>query len=131
MTQPRELLRFALVGVIGLAVDVTLLAILREPIGIYAARIVSFFGAATATWILNRSFTFADRSAGVHIFSEYVRYLGLMLSGGLVNLAAYSLLASRFSQAPLWLSAYVCIGSLLGMVVNFMGASKWLFRHKG
>lgn len=131
MTLTRELLRFGLVGIIGLAVDVTLLALLREPIGIYAARLASFLGAATTTWILNRRFTFADRSAGIHICSEYVRYLGLMLGGGLVNLAAYSILASRFSQSPLWLSTYVCVGSLLGMVVNFTGATRWLFRHKG
>ncbi len=131
MTHARQLLRFGLVGVIGLAVDVALLTILQKPLGIYAARVASFLGAATATWILNRSYTFADRSAGMRIWSEYVRYLSLMLGGGLVNLAAYSFLASRFSQTPLWLSAYVCVGSALGMIVNFTGASKWLFRHKG
>lgn len=131
MTQSRQLLWFGAVGVIGLAVDVTILTVLREPIGVYAARIASFLGAATITWILNRRFTFAHRSTGMSLGSEYVRYLSLMLGGGLVNLATYSLLASKFSQTPLWLSAYVCIGSLLGMAVNFAGASKWLFRHKG
>lgn len=130
MIPSRQLLWFGAVGLIGLFVDVAILTVLRDPAGVYIARLASFLGAATTTWILNRRFTFAGRSTGMSLPGEYVRYLSLMLGGGLVNLATYSILASQFSQTPLWLGAYVGIGSLLGMVVNFAGASNWLFRQR-
>lgn len=126
----RSLLWFGVAGVVGLAVDVGVLTALREQLGVYGARATSFVAAATATWLINRRLTFAGRNAGVSLWHEYMRYLGLMLGGGLVNFATYSVLAWKFSQAPLWLGLYVCAGSLVGMTVNFLGASQWLYRHR-
>ncbi|MFN3437326.1 MAG: GtrA family protein [Acidovorax sp.] len=125
----RSLLWFGIVGIVGLAVDVTLLTVLRDLLGVYGARVASFLAAATTTWILNRHFSFAGRSANMGIWREYVQYLGLMLGGGLINLATYSVLAWKLAQTPFWLGIYACAGSVLGMAVNFLGASKWLYRH--
>ena len=130
MTLSRNLAWFGTVGIVGLAVDVATLTALRGPLGIYGARVASFVAAATTTWLLNRCLTFAGRSAGKRLWREYLHYLGLMLGGGLVNLATYSLLAWKFAQTPMWLGIYICIGSLLGMAVNFLGASKWLYRDQ-
>lgn len=126
----RSLLKFGLVGIVGLLVDLTVLALLRDALGVYGARAISFLAAATATWVLNRSFTFADRSAALSLWREYAHYMGLMLGGGLINIGTYSLLAWQFSQTPLWLSLYTCASSLAGMAVNFLGASRWLYRYK-
>lgn len=106
------------------------LMLLRESLGVYGARAVSFLSAATATWLINRHLTFNDRSAGVGIFNEYFRYLGLMLGGGAVNLTTYSILAWNFSQSSLWLAIYVCAGSIAGMTVNYLGASRWLYSQR-
>lgn len=125
----RSLLLFGLAGVVGLAVDVGVLTLLHQTLGVFAARIVSFIAAATTTWLLNRKLAFANRSAAVGLWVEYVRYMGLMLGGGLVNYAMYSLLAWQFSRQSLWLALYVAIGSLAGMIVNYFGASRWLYRH--
>lgn len=126
----RPLLLFGIVGVAGLAVDVGVLTLLREALGVYGARLASFIAAASTTWLLNRRLTFAGRSAAMGLWDEYVRYMGLMLGGGLVNYTSYSLLAWRFSQTPLWLALYVAAGSLAGMSVNYLGASRWLYRHR-
>ncbi|MBH1963851.1 MAG: GtrA family protein [Comamonadaceae bacterium] len=126
----RSLLWFAAAGVLGLVVDIAVLTALRDTLGVYAARAISFLAAATATWLVNRHLSFAGRTAGMSIWQEYLRYLGLMLGGGAVNLAVYSFLAWRYSQAPFWLAMYVGAGSLAGMTVNYLGASQWLYRHK-
>ena len=125
----RRLLWFGVAGIVGLAVDVGVLTALREFLGVHGARAISFVAAATATWLINRRQTFSDRNTGMGLWHEYVRYIGLMLGGGLVNFATYSALAWQFSQAPLWLGLYVCAGSLAGMAVNFLGANQWLYRH--
>jgi putative flippase GtrA len=57
-----------------------------------------------------------------------VRYIGLMLGGGSVNYAVYSLLAWYLPQTTLHLLVYVAAGSLAGMTVNYLGASRWLYR---
>ncbi|MFT3812628.1 MAG: GtrA family protein [Acidovorax sp.] len=126
----RSLLLFGAVGVAGLVVDIGVLTLLRDTLGVYGARLASFFAAATATWLLNRSLTFSDRSAAMGLWSEYVRYMGLMLGGGAVNYATYSLLAWKFSQAPLWLMLYVAAGSLAGMTVNYLSTNLWLYRQR-
>ncbi|MGB3071138.1 MAG: GtrA family protein [Ottowia sp.] len=130
MTLRHSLLWFGVAGVLGLLVDIAVLTVLRNPLGVYAARAASFIAAASMTWLINRHFSFAGRSAATSLWREYLRYLGLMLGGGLINLATYAVLAWRFAQTPLWLAAYVAAGSVAGMAFNYVGASKWLYRHK-
>lgn len=129
MPVSRSLLLFGAVGIAGLAVDVGVLTLLHQALGVYGARIVSFISAASTTWLLNRGLTFAGRPATMSLWNEYLSYMGLMIGGGLVNYATYSLLAWKFSQAPLWLALYVAAGSLAGMTINYIGASRLLYRR--
>lgn len=129
MNAKRSLLWFGIVGAAGLVVDVTVLMALREVLGVYGARLASFVVAATFTWACNRRLTFSHRSVAMGLWDEYARYIGLMLGGGLVNYAIYSLLAWQLAKTPLWLASYVAAGSLAGMAVNYLGASRWLYRH--
>lgn len=126
----RPLLLFGVAGIVGLVVDIGVLTLFRDLLGVYGARLVSFWTAATSTWLLNRYLTFSDRSAAMGLWSEYVHYMGLMLGGGTVNYATYSLLAWRFSQNPLWLMLYVAAGSLVGMTVNYLSTNLWLYRQR-
>lgn len=130
MKPDRSLLWFGIAGILGLAVDIGVLTASRGALGVYGARVLSFLAAATATWIVNRLVTFSDRNSGLNVWQEYVRYLGLMLGGGIVNFATYSFLAWKFVQTPFWLGIYVCMGSLIGMAVNYLGASRWLYRDR-
>lgn len=122
----REFLAFAVVGVIGFGVDVGVLYLLASALGWYGARVVSFLAAASATWVLNRSFTFKSRHSGVSLLREYGRYLLTMLAGALVNYAAYALtlhwLSGRLAPA-----LGVALGSCAGLAVNFLSARHLVF----
>ncbi len=129
MNFSRSFLWFCVAGLVGLFIDVAVLTALRDALGVYGARLASFLAAATATWLLNRQVAFAGRQTTTGLLGEYLQYLGLMAGGGLVNLATYSLLAWKLPQTPSWLGLYVAVGSLIGLAVNYLGASRWLYRH--
>ncbi|MET3498045.1 GtrA family protein [Variovorax boronicumulans] len=126
----REFLSFAAVGAAGFVVDVAVLYLLAPLLGWYGARVVSFLAAATATWALNRRYTFADRRASdASVLREYLGYLVTMLGGAVVNYGAYVLVLHWASGA--WApAAGVALGSCAGLVVNFLSARYLVFRAK-
>ncbi|ULR88097.1 GtrA family protein [Comamonas sp. B21-038] len=126
----RSVLWFLIAGSLAFVVDVAVLTLLRDTLGVYAARAVSFWLAATTTWLINRNISFAGRSASGGLLTEYLRYLGLMLGGGAVNLAVYSLLAWIFPQGPQWLMLYVAAGTLVAMTVNYLSMTRLLYRQR-
>lgn len=126
----RSVLWFLIAGSLAFVVDVVVLTLLRDALGVYAARAVSFWLAATTTWLINRNISFAGRSASGSLLTEYLRYLGLMLGGGAVNLAVYSLLAWTLPQGPLWLMLYVAAGTLVAMTVNYLSMTRLLYRQR-
>ena len=123
----KEFLSFAVVGGIGFVVDVGVLYLLAPSLGWYAARVVSFIAAATATWLLNRRFTFRARHSGTSIVREYVHYMLTMLAGALVNYTAY-VITLHWVGGPLAPALGVAIGSCAGLVVNFLSARHIVFR---
>ena len=125
----REFLSFAVVGAIGFVVDVAVLYLAAPLLGWYGARVVSFLAAATATWALNRRYTFNARSANASVLHEYLGYLVTMLGGAAVNYGAYVLVLHWFS-GPWVPVAGVALGSCAGLVVNFLSARYLVFRAK-
>ncbi|SOD21582.1 Putative flippase GtrA (transmembrane translocase of bactoprenol-linked glucose) [Variovorax sp. YR752] len=128
----REFLSFALVGVIGLVVDVVVLYLLAPLLGWYGARVVSFLAAATTTWAFNRRYTFAaSTSAGSSLWREYLGYLATMAAGAVLNYGAY-VLTLHWVEGR-WAAALgVALGSLAGMSANFLSARYLVFRsHRG
>lgn len=126
-----RLLRFAVAGFAGFAVDAGVLGLLIGPFALnaYLARVPSFLLAATATWLLNRYWAFADRRTGKHI-TEWARYLLTMIGGGVVNYATYALLLATVPVVARWPVLGVAAGSLAGMAVNFVAAQRWIFRGR-
>lgn len=132
MKLSRQFLAFCAVGTVGFLVDVTLLHALAPWLGWHAGRVLSFLGAATATWILNRAFTFrmTAENAVYSAWQQYWRYLVAMLGGALVNYLAYAL-TLHWSTAPWSPTVGVALGSIAGLAVNFISAHKVAFRtHK-
>lgn len=125
----REFLSFAVVGAIGFVVDVTVLYLAAPLLGWYGARVLSFLAAATATWALNRRYTFSARSANASALREYLGYLVTMLGGAVVNYGAYVLVLHWFT-GPWAPAAGVALGSCAGLVVNFLSARYLVFRAK-
>ena len=126
----KEFLIFGIVGTLGFLVDAGVLYLLKGSLGLYWARVPSFFCAATATWLLNRQFTFRSRVSGVSIFQEYAKYFGLMLGGGAVNYLVYAIAVSLLPAASYRPLASVALGSIAGMFVNYFFARYFVFRRK-
>ncbi len=126
------LLRFGLVGIAGLLVDLAVLYVAAPSLGWYSARGLSFWAAATATWWLNRHYTFAHAAAGVaqspiSVVRQYLRYLLSMTLGGSVNYLTYATVIAWWavSAAP---AIGVALGSCAGLVFNFIAAKYFIFR---
>src|SRR5690554_5699251 len=127
----RQILFFAVAGVIGLLVDIAVLYAVRDAIGPFYGRAMSFLAAVLATWLVNRAFTFRGRSSGLSRKREFTAYLTLMLAGGAVNYAAYSALVLGSATVRHHLFLGVAAGSLAGMAVNFLTSKYLLFRRGG
>jgi putative flippase GtrA len=128
----REFGRFAIVGAAGLVVDVIVLYIaLAAGFGFFAGRLVSFLAAVWVTWQINRRYTFVAARAGLPVlaWTEWFRYLLAMLGGGAVNYAAYSAMIVFAHRVPFLPLTSVCVGSLAGMAVNFIGAKFFVFKR--
>lgn len=123
----RQFPRFALVGAAGFVVDTTALyAALALGAGLYVGRLISYLAAATATWALNRHYTFresrTDRPA-----LEWIRFLAANSVGGAVNYGTYAAMVTLlpFVAAHPWLG--VAAGSFAGLIVNFTLSRKLVF----
>lgn len=125
----RELAWFGVSGVVGFVVDVAVLYAVKEALGPYLARLVSFFAAVVATWLVNRSVTFKARPSGMSLMGEFARYFTLMIGGGLVNYGVFAFLVFQFATVkaqPVW---GVAAGSLVGMAFNYLSSRKMVFRQ--
>jgi putative flippase GtrA len=130
-TQPatRPFVGFLMVGTGGFVVDAGVLSLYlcAVPGGFLTGRLVSFFVAVTFTWYLNRSFTFrvTDRPT----FREWARFVAVNLLGGGANFVIYSLLVSHSEEMRAWPILAVAAGAVVGLIVNFLGASRIVFRQ--
>ena len=121
---------FAVVGVVGFAVDGGLLTYLVHYAGWnpFSSRGVSFSLAVTVTWLLNRTIVFrlpdhGSRRPG----SEYGKYFLVQIGGAALNLAVYwGLLTEAPSLQAVPILALAC-GAVFGLVFNYVGARLWVF----
>ena len=127
MKAGREFLSFAAVGVVGFGVDLGVLYLVAPFLGWYGARVVSFIAAATATWALNRRYTFTARRSGSSLVREYAHYLLTMLAGAMVNYTVY-VLTLHWVSGPLAPALGVSLGSCAGLAVNFLSARHLVFK---
>jgi putative flippase GtrA len=127
-----QLLRFGIVGVAGFVVDAGLLRLLLGAgLGYYGGRLVSFLAAASATWLLNRSFTFRrDAETRVHPAGEWLAYLALMAVGGAVNYGVYVLAIENSALLHAHPELGVALGSLAGMSINYWSAKTMIFERR-
>lgn len=128
----RQFLSFCVVGTVGFVVDVAILYAVSPWMGWYAGRVVSFLGAATATWYLNRIFTFsALAQAGRYTaWQQYWRYIVAMLGGACVNYLVYALTMLGVYDVQWAPTLGVALGSVVGLAVNFISARKVAFRPR-
>ena len=129
MKLDKELIFFGIAGVAGYLVDVAVTSLCKTFLGIYGARIPAFIAAATATWLFNRTLTFAAKKR-VHesVFNEYLHYLSLMIFGLVVNYLVYAFSVTILKGQPFNIYISVALGSLAGMTINFFNSKKFLYK---
>ncbi|MGQ9366831.1 GtrA family protein [Azospirillum sp. ST 5-10] len=132
----RQVGAFGAVGVAGLLVDVAALYALLHGLGLeamgqagfLAARVPSFFAAATATWALNRAFTFRN-ARPEPLWRQWAKFIAANSVGGVLNYMAYAgciAYGAPFIAHP---ELAVAAGSLAGMVFNFTASKFLVFRE--
>lgn len=127
-----QFLRFCVVGVVGLAVDLAVLYATAWALGWYGARVLSFTAAATTTWWLNRRYTFQAGAAGSSVLQQYLRYMVSMLGGAALNYTAY-VATLHWLNVPGKAALGVALGSCAGLLSNYLTARHLVFkqRHQG
>lgn len=125
----KELLLFAGAGVLGYLADVATTLLLEGLLGVYAARIPAFVAAVTVTWIYNRNITFkSSESKHESLITEYFHYAGLMVFGLIVNYIVYAIAISVMPDSKYSIILSVALGSLAGMIVNYVNSKKFIFK---
>ncbi len=123
----KKFIRFVIVGATGFLVDAGTLWLLLtfSPLGPLSARVIAIALAMTATWLLNRSFTFGASKRSVVV--EGFRYGVIAVITSLVN---YGIYAGLLIMAPL-LSPYAALvfASIAAMLFSFFGYSRFVFRR--
>ncbi len=124
-----EIQRFAISGTVGFAVDAGIVFVLTTILGLspIPAQIVAFSIAVTATWLINRNWTFAGM-ASERWLREWMHYVVANSFGALVNNGVYIVLVlwkTAFYKTPV---LAVAVGSIAGMVFNFLASKLFIFR---
>lgn len=122
-----EFLRFGVVGTAGFVVDTAVLyGALSAGAGLYAGRVVSYLAAATATWALNRAWTFRSAGRGA-AGRQWALFLLVNLVGFAVNYTTYALLVANLPLVAAHPVLGVAAGSLAGMTGNFVLSRRFVF----
>jgi putative flippase GtrA len=127
-----EAVRFGLVGLANLVLDVALFNVLRSPLGPYGAKVVSTLAAITSSYLMNRYWTWADRPR-MGVGRQYALFL--VLSGvGLLIAEACLLVSRRLVGAQSALADNVSanvVGLGLAMAFRFWAYRRWVFPAAG
>ncbi|MCX2559981.1 GtrA family protein [Acetobacter farinalis] len=125
-----RLLKFGIVGSLGLVWDSATVYALRPLLGLTVATLVAYFVAATLNWALNRLWTFKGAGAHDHPVLQWLRFLLANSFGFLLNRGTVYTL---FYTVPLCVTYPVlalAAGSLAGLFANFNLSQKMVFREK-
>lgn len=133
-TNARRMLPFIVVGSIGFAVDATVLLILTALAGWQPlwARLVSFMGAVTVTWLINRRFTFADRRAlrACTSANEYLRYVLTQSVGAAINFAVFGVALWVLPALRMHLLIPLALGSICALCFNYLAMLHLVFPRR-
>ena len=123
----RRLSAFVLVGIVGFAVDATVLSALVYGLSFshYSARAVSFGTAVTVTWYLNRRWTFSSTNAAAR---EYRGYVLTQLVGAIINLGTYAAIIELSPALARWPVLPLAAGAALALAFNYTTA-RYVFRR--
>ncbi len=133
----RQAIAFAWVGAAGFVVDTTMTLLFAQVAGLAPeiARLPATSIAIAVTFVLNRNWTF--RSADAGLLSQFARYLGVSLTGAMLNYIGYAgiLLAGssvglldRNSTASIVTA--IAAAAVVAAIFNFAGSRHFAFADR-
>ena len=123
-----QFLRFGMVGTVGFLVDTAVLyGMLALGLGPYGGRVISYLAAATATFALNRAWTFRS-AARAPIARQWGAFVLLNLLGFAANYGTYAALLAGSATVAAHPVLGVAAGSIAGMFINFAVSRRFVFR---
>jgi putative flippase GtrA len=124
----QEFLRFGVVGTIGFLVDSGVLyGMIWLGAGLYLGRAISYVAAATATWALNRVWTFRGRGGGP-VHRQWALFVAVNLVGFALNYGTYAVLVATVPVVAAHPVLGVAAGSIAGMFTNFALSRRVVFK---
>jgi putative flippase GtrA len=126
---PKAILRFLTVGVGGLAVDIAVLWLVKEHVGLNhaLARLVSLSVATVVTWALNRQFTFGESGCKRRI--EFGRYVAVAATAQSINYLSYLGLVASLPHVDYRLAALA--GAVIATGFSYTGHRFFTFAARG
>lgn len=118
--------RFGLVGLSGMMVDLAALTVLRQATSFSLARALAIWIAMTWNFLLHRRYAFAV-SAVDSKFRQYIEYSAACMLGASVNWLVSMSVASMLPMLPGRLFIASAIGIMSGSILNFVICDRTVF----
>jgi putative flippase GtrA len=130
-TTLRTVRSFAVVGGAGFVIEAVIMTVLTQFAGwsVWLARIPSFTMAVLATWLLNRTHTFAGRGLERRS-TEALLYGVIQLCGAGLNLALFALCLLAWPQLGRVPVVPLAIGAIGGFACNFAASNGLLYARR-
>jgi dolichol-phosphate mannosyltransferase len=128
LVEPRFIF-FALVGAIGIAVNLAVLnvALLAWPVSFMLAKSVATFFAMVSNFLLNNSFTYRDRRLkGLGLIRGFI---GFCIFGAIGAVTDIGLASQLYVHHETWLVAGLA-GSIVGVLWNYAMSSMFIWRTR-
>jgi putative flippase GtrA len=123
-----QFMQFGMAGVIGFLVDTAVVYALRAPAGLYFAGAAAYFAAVTATWWINRTWTFQSIATIGPMHRQWARYVAANIPGLILNLGTYFVLVAGSRFCATYPVLAVAFGAIAGMFANFILSRALVFR---
>lgn len=126
-----QFVKFSVVGLIGIVVNLAVLLLLVEKAGLWymPAAILAFCAAVTSNFVLNKVWTFKDRSTRPgHVVGGYMKFVIVSVAGLCLNLIVLYMLVEFLD---LWYLFAQLLAILSASVLNFVGSKALVFNAPG
>jgi len=121
----KEFIKFATVGGIGTLINIIILYLLTEKVGIYymISAVFSFIVAMSSNFILNKIWTFGE-NVRYGIGKKYLKFATVSISALIVNLIFLYIFTEVFG---IYYIVSQVLAILIALIINFTGNKVWTF----
>ena len=128
-----QAIRYGLVGVVGLFVNITVMDDTRSLVSLQVAGALAYVAAASVTWALHRTFTIRGqrprRAGTVGLGRQCLVFVAVNIVGGAVYYGIFWSLTTHVAACRTDPVIAICAGGMVGLIVNFLMSRSFVFRE--